>query len=365
LFVCKVIADVIVRPALLVLCCFCLSGCVRHSGPRMAPLQGPPMLGCHSVESDTRVDLNWIGPIATRDERRRDLWCRAVGPALVSSVDAQPDKAVAVAVVTWNTQVGSGSIRRLVEKLRSGELTGGAAAPEFVLLLQEVRRSGASVPDVPTGFNPPRRLGPELARSTDGTRPSDSNDIAEIARSLGLNLAYAPAMRNGAMREDRGNAILSSLPFDEVTVIELPMERQRRIAIAATLHGLRAGGASRALRVASVHLETRAGLLGDGPAAARQRQARALVEALSSTSMPTVIAGDLNTSQGDDEPAVDELRRGFPDAGPTRGPTWRGPLGLAATLDYLFARIPGTNLKVRRVPERFGSDHHPLIAMIP
>ena len=353
------------RLSWLVLCCSCLAGCVRQSGPLMAPLQGPPTLGCRSVESDARVDLNWIGPIATRDERRRDLWCRAVGPALVSSVKARPDKAATVAVVTWNTQVGSGNIRRLVEKLRSGELTGGAASREFVLLLQEVRRSGASVPDVPAGFNPPRRLGPGLARSADGTRPSDANDIAEIARSLALNLAYAPAMRNGAMREDRGNAILSSLPLDEVTVIELPMERQRRIAVAATLHGLRAGGESWALRVASVHLETRASLLRDGPAAARQRQARALVDALSSTSMPTVIAGDLNTSQGVGEPAVVELRRGFPDAGPTRGPTWRGPMGLAATLDHLFARMPGTRLDVHRIPDRLGSDHYPLVTVIP
>jgi endonuclease/exonuclease/phosphatase (EEP) superfamily protein YafD len=101
-----------------------------------------------------------------------------------------------------------------------------------------------------------------------------------------------------------------------------------------------------------------------GPAAARRRQAQALIDAISPASLPVIVGGDLNTSWGDDEPAVRELRRRFPDAERTAGATWAGPLGTSAKLDHLFARIGGQRLKVRRIRDRFGSDHCPLITVV-
>jgi endonuclease/exonuclease/phosphatase (EEP) superfamily protein YafD len=108
---------------------------------------------------------------------------------------------------------------------------------------------------------------------------------------------------------------------------------------------------------------------GGGPATARKRQAIALVDGLrraaSSPTEPTVVGGDFNTSWGFDEPAVKVLRDTFPDAVPPRvRVTWAGPLGTGALLDHLVARTGGKPIQVRRIDERFGSDHFPLLALI-
>jgi endonuclease/exonuclease/phosphatase (EEP) superfamily protein YafD len=77
-----------------------------------------------------------------------------------------------------------------------------------------------------------------------------------------------------------------------------------------------------------------------------------------------VIGGDLNTSWGDDEPAVRDMRRRFPDAERTPGSTWAGPLGMSAKLDHFFARTGGVRLEVSKVGDRFGSDHYPLLTVV-
>ena len=79
-----------------------------------------------------------------------------------------------------------------------------------------------------------------------------------------------------------------------------------------------------------------------------------------------IVAGDLNTWWGDDEPAVKELRQVFPDAEPIEArETWRGPLRTGNRLDYLFAKGIQPPVAVRRLNERFGSDHWPLLATVP
>src|SRR5262245_36233760 len=104
-----------------------------------------------------------------------------------------------------------------------------------------------------------------------------------------------------------------------------------------------------------------------GPLSARRRQAEALVHALANTLSIdgfTIVAGDFNAWLGEREPAIRVLREAFPGAAPLRdGPTWRGPMGLHATLDYLFARGV-RSIQVRRLPDRFGSDHYPLLAVV-
>ena len=191
----------------------------------------------------------------------------------------------------------------------------------------------------------------------------------DVARAHGFALVYAPSMRNGGFGttvegEDRGNAIVSTLPIADPVAIELPFERQRRVAVAATIGGRTTAGAAWTVRVADVHLDTSLALTRGGPFAARRRQAVALADALGPSPLPTVAGGDFNTWLGNREPAVRVLRRAFPDT-PAQGTaaTWRGPLGSHAVLDHVFARNVRV-VSVRRLSDRFGSDHYPLLALI-
>jgi endonuclease/exonuclease/phosphatase family metal-dependent hydrolase len=254
----------------------------------------------------------------------------------VRSPDAPNEAALPVAnriaIATWNTHMAAGDVRTFLERLREGELTRPTVVSGYVGLLQEVTRT--RIVGLPA--DPERRV------------------------------VFAPAMRIADGPEERGNAIVTNLPFTDVAVIELPFERQRRLALAVTVSGRATEDAAPwRLRIANVHLETRSSFVRGSPAAARGRQVRALVDVLASSTLPTVVAGDLNTSWGADEPGFKALRLAFPEAHRAdRGPTWVGPLGLGAPLDHLMARgLPG-ELDVRRVTDRFGSDHHPLVTVV-
>jgi len=342
-----------------------MSGCL--SQPRMAPYPfAEPPRDCRSRTEAPDVTVQWVSPAEASARKKIDEWCRSVGPVVAATApaDTQSRNSSVLTVATWNMNVGAGDLVSFVERLRRGEFTAPLAVGDFAILLQETYRVGPEVPRPGAiAFRIPKRLG----------AADPAADIRRLAASLELHLVYAPAMRNGAEEgdeeegaSDRGNAILSTLPLDEVTVVELPFERQRRVAVVATAHGTAAGNgpAPRKVRLVSTHFETRAGLTRGGPTAARRRQARALVQALAGDTTPLVIGGDFNTSYGNDEPAVHELRAAFPAGGQTRWATWRGPLGLSARLDHMFARVAGEDLVVRRVPERFGSDHHPLVTMV-
>ena len=166
-------------------------------------------------------------------------WCATVGPVVASSRQALQASAApsidTLAIVSWNVHVGGGDIAGFVRALRDGRFTGGKVVTDFVLLLQEVYRSGEHVP-------------PGVSRSAPvppAIRPTPSwgqrQDIVQIASALDLSLFYAPSMRNGhppdagSAAEDRGNAILATRGLDQLTAIELPFARMRRIAIAATM----------------------------------------------------------------------------------------------------------------------------------
>jgi endonuclease/exonuclease/phosphatase (EEP) superfamily protein YafD len=188
-------------------------------------------------------------------------------------------------------------------------------------------------------------------------------EITQWARALGLHLAYVPAMRNGPGLEDRGNAILATRPLADVEAIELPFSRQRRVAVAASIDVAAADGRRRTLRVATAHFDTGLALTRGGPAQLRLRSARTLVSAFHEVDGPVIIGSDLNASWGDDEPAVRLLRRHLPDASSLdRRSTWHGPAATRGRLDYLFARGAGRPVRVRRLSDRFGSDHYPLLA---
>jgi endonuclease/exonuclease/phosphatase family metal-dependent hydrolase len=314
-------------------------------------------------------------------------WCATVGPAVIiakptRTSDGTP--AEAIAIVSWNTHVGGGDVSALIQALESGQLTSGRPVRDFVLLLQEVYRAGPAVPDagdLSPGAPVPDRI---VEHPPSGSR----RDIVSVAQSLGLALYYVPSMRNGERTpgvdtrgphpgttpgvdtrgpEDRGNAILSTRPLSAFTAIELPFEKQRRVAIAANLGGAQSDGGAWQLRVASAHLDASAGArrLWVFASGARARQAKGLVDSLDlgEDNAPTVVGSDLNTwAAGPRESAYRQLRQSFPQTqDPAYGATFRGGL----TLDYMFFRLPQSwRATSRRAASRFGSDHHPVVGSL-
>jgi len=289
-------------------------------------------------------------------------WCATVGPVLFRPTPRAPSAPITdrVALVTWNVHVGSGDVVDFVHRLRRGEFTNGEPMNYFVLLLQETyRRDTAVPPQIPQGFPAPGRIAARTGRGP---------DISRVADELGLAVLYVPSMRNGLTSvdaEDRGNAIVANLTLHDPEVVELPFGHQRRaVAVSSvTAHGT--NGSAWRVRLADVHLDTALALMRGGPFKARQQQAAALVDALASKDAPTIVGGDFNTWRGAAEPAIALLRRAFPDTPPMpRLPTWQGPLGVHAQLDYVFFRGAVSSTSVVRLPSRFGSDHYPLIARI-
>jgi endonuclease/exonuclease/phosphatase family metal-dependent hydrolase len=320
---------------------------------------------CRQVVPAQSAAVAWTAPDDTRDLDELVRWCRTVGPLLVE-VPAEPPPAGALdrlPIVSWNVHVGGGDIGAIVGQLRRGELTGGRPAPHFVLLLQEAYREGNDVPQHLDADSP-------VPRGIVETPPTGiRRDVSTVARNEGLYLFYAPSMRNqrDGSDEDRGTAILSTLPLADLQVIELPFERQRRVALAATVTGRGASGDDWRLRVAAVQVDTALALTRGGPFAARKRQTEALVEALAmdDAALPMIVGGDFNTWLGPKEPALAVMRRAFPDT-PAQPATmtWRGPVGMAAALDYVFARGEFRSLATHRLPDRFGSDHYPLLTVV-
>lgn len=333
------------------------AACVKR--PTMAI---EPASGCRQVTGSSGATVTWIGPTDRRDVRALDRWCGGVGPIEVHAPPSDEPTADALAIVSWNVHVGGGDLPALIAALRRGDFTAGVPVQHFAILVQEAYRAGELVPALvgPDAAGPGRIL----ERPPNGER----RDIAEIARADGLTYVYAPSMRNGAAAptaEDRGNAILSSLPLDQIIAIELPFERQRRVAIAATIRGRTSGGAEWSLRLADAHLDTAFAVTRGGPIAARRRQADALIEALDlAGGTSIVVAGDFNTWLGPEEAAIRHLHRAFPDVKlPRTQATWSAGV-VGAVMDFVFAKAAGREITVRRLTERLGSDHYPLLAEI-
>lgn len=228
---------------------------------------------------------------------------------------ANPSGAVLLSVLSWNTHGGRGDLQRLIADLEAGVLI-GAPPRDYVLLLQEF----------------PNR---------------DEGSVG--SRKHALTLFASP------VRGATGNAIVSTIPLEDPRTIDLPRERQPRAAILAAI---RVGGQE--LFVVSTHLENRLGwlrgLFGDR---ARGRQAEALIQALPQGH--GIVGGDFNTMLGPDEPAWRVLLTRFPDTPHRPEPTFRDRL----VLDHLFFDLPdGWNVTRRVIPDRYRSDHHPVIADI-
>jgi endonuclease/exonuclease/phosphatase family metal-dependent hydrolase len=231
-----------------------------------------------------------------------------------------------------------------------------------ILLLQEVYRAG---PEVPAAL--PDAAG--FASRIRGFCPDGRRDEVEsFAAALGMHAYYVPSMRNGApllSDEDRGNAILSDLPLSGFSAVELPFERQRRVAVSATVTGADAEQRPWHLRLMSVHLDNMVGakrLWIAGGEYGRARQARGLLSSIPVDESPVVVAGDFNTWFGFSDQAYIETARVFPQ---TRVSDRRATFHGILRLDHLFYRLPeGWRASFRRADSRFGSDHYPLVATI-
>jgi endonuclease/exonuclease/phosphatase family metal-dependent hydrolase len=300
---------------------------------------------------------------------RLERWRRNVGApvaldlttALASGNDAA---ARSLVVLSWNVWIGRGRLLELVSRIRSGDFAAQGAEPDapLVVLAQEVYRSDSTIPAASTG-----RAGRMLVAQL-----GQQEDIVETARALGMNLRYAPSMRNGVMQSDRGNAILSTLPLEDAKAVELPLVLQRRVAVSAKV---RVGG--RDLCVVSAHLDPR------GPpghrwlgAAGRALQAQHLLTSLRDDTV--ILGADLNLGRGRYERAWRVLcDAGFSFGVPPSFPTWRHTFHALPrlVLDYLLVRDPFgavEHARVHRLDEHprdrgplvFGSDHHPLLARI-
>jgi endonuclease/exonuclease/phosphatase family metal-dependent hydrolase len=282
-----------------------------------------------------------------------------VGPAeLVVPSDPQPlrEPSSRLIVVNWNVHVGNGDVLVLIDRITSTERANGRGRPEFVLLLEEAVRQSAEIP-VGKRFKVPARI----------SRPDGKLDITALAHKLGWWMYYAPSMRNGdgtgALAEDRGNAILSSLPLQSVEQVELPFAVQRRVAVVATVADT---NDQARLRVAVTHFDTRAPLLQGwifGGPAARNRQAIQLVATLKrfqNDGLPLIVGGDLNTaiaSQG----VLDAMTQIAPRADCGSLPTH----AFGLRLDHLFADMPTDWARqCARAEAMFGSDHYPLVLSV-
>ena len=304
------------------------------------------------------------GPARQGDQRLAG-WRANVGACVAR--DASPPTAAgptALLVLSWNVWVGRGRLTEVVGRLRAGDFGPAGADPALplVILLQEALRAGSAVPERSNGWAPRERI----------YRSAPREDIVETADRLGLHLRYAPSMRNGPERSDRGNAILSSLPLAEASAVELPFEYQRRVAVTA-----RVALGRRPLRLVSAHLDPRGPVgykwLG---AAGRAVQMRHLLAALEDDTV--VLGADLNLGRGRAEPAWRSLMAaGFRFGVPAGIPSWRHTYHALPrlVLDYVLVRDRGAMVARARIsrldedaadrgPTVFGSDHHPLLARI-
>jgi endonuclease/exonuclease/phosphatase family metal-dependent hydrolase len=303
----------------------------------------------------TGSDVHWLRAAPERERRSIDRWCAGVGPpARISAGQPAEIFTGSFVVVTWNTHAGAGDIDALVADLRSGRLT-GAPVTSFVLLLQEAYRAGPEVPSR-TDVRWAAAAGPGAPRGT-------PIDAVAAAQRLGLSSVYVPSMRNGkpgVTQSDRGNAILSTLPLADLTAIELPLERQRRVAVGATI-SLNTRIGPLPIRFVSTHFTNMVmhhlWLLSES---GRLRQARALARTLPAEG-PLIIGGDFNAWFGFRDAAYRELaQRARPAETEDRRATF-GPL----RLDHVLFRLPhGWHSTLRRADQRYGSDHYPLVALV-
>ncbi len=333
------------------------AGTTAVEPPRLERPQSETACASRDAASDLRWHL-----VEPSDAVEMARWCRAVGAPLMVNAAATGGAPAMEEFVTlsWNAHLAEGQLPQLIDALKSGAFTNGRPVAHFAVLVQELYRRGDQVPP----FD--RR-----DRSAFAIVPRDpqSPDVEDYAAALGLWLLYVPSMRNGAeLREDRGNAIISSEPLHDPMAIELPLARQRRVAVGAGVDVVTATGLQR-LELINAHLEPlgapRTLWVFKNP---RGRQVRAILDLLDEPrySQPgiagVVLGGDFNTVLGGDR--EDGYRHARAWSRSLRAED-RRRTHMLGRLDYLFFRLgDGWSATTRRLDRKFGSDHYPVIGQL-
>jgi endonuclease/exonuclease/phosphatase family metal-dependent hydrolase len=361
-----------------------LSGCaIHHEMARTTPAGWcPDRVGSQDwrfsppgVDRSEAPPITWYSHPSPEDQESNGAWCETLGPPTVLPQPHGNLLSIATDTITfgtWNVWVGGGDLENFLaaELALACDADGPRPLPgfkPFVLLLQEAHQRSTLVPKVPKDAPIPWRTGPEA-------RASDALDVVGVAKSCGLALAYMPSSRNGwesdgAWGEDKGNAILSSLPLKDVVAIELPFEAGRKVAVGAEVRlPLDPGGPQGAkshleISVVSVHLDvasTLARTLTTGNRT-RERQTEGLLKALELhgwATGPSVVGGDFNTWSSRDA-ALKAMIRSYPQSPPITSQTTRGPF---PTDHVLFRAGPEGVLSLvpssyRVLKDPYGSDH--------
>lgn len=351
----------IVRLLHILLAAVAVSACTATSFAIARPA-GPdiPAISTSCNAREAVPSIRWhVGDPADAPQLAR--WCRAVGsPVFVAGTalpDSNPPALDELVTLSWNAHLAKGELAGLIERLRHGAFTGGRPVAHFVLLVQELYRHGDAVP----AFDIRDRSALAIRR-----RDPDVFDVDDYAATLGLAMLYVPSMRNGPeLREDRGNAIISSEPLLDPFALELPLARQRRVTLGAAVQVMTGNGARR-LEFIDAHLEPLSSpktlWLFKNP---RGHQVRSILELLVTPRFTdpslagVVLGGDFNT-----------VRAGAGEEAYRLARAWSSSLDredarnthMMGRLDYLFFKLAdGWSASTRRLDERFGSDHFPVI----
>lgn len=326
---------------------------------------GPTGRAPRDPDPDARLPVFEVAD--DREHRVLERWRRNVGAAVALDLARPaPEGVRELDLLCWNVAVGAGELDAMLLRLREREIGCDPARP-LVVLAQEVYRSDETVPPHPPE---PRHTGGDIT-------PPRPRDVVELAREHGLSLRYAPSMRNGAARSDRGNAVLSTAALGRAHAFVLLYINQRRVVVAAEVEGIPG------LTFVCAHLDV-ARRLGEAdapsrrPGVARAEQAARLARAVLALDAPggVVLAGDFNTPFGEWDPAYRRIvRAGFRPA--ERSWRWdhthHGFVRLL--LDHVFYHPAGgriASVRVERLDDHpldrgariFGSDHHPLLARV-
>jgi endonuclease/exonuclease/phosphatase family metal-dependent hydrolase len=293
--------------------------------------------------------VTWLR--SEREQPTLDRWCQSVGPPVFASAPITTGEISRLLILSWNVHVGGAQVEELVSKIRQDS---SYVDTGLVVLLQETFRGGADVPEsYPDDLRVPRSIRPR--------RPA--LDIVALAARLGMSVAYVPSMRNGdattlEAREDRGNAVLSTEPLDDIRAIELPFGKQRRVAIVARV----TPRANRTpIRVVVTHFDTNSD---------RVFQAEALADRIATLSdMPLIVGGDLNSRRGFRDKAVAAISSmvGLESCGTGRTSRW--PLRLDVPFFFLIGRVdfifstlaPEVTRTCQTLRDTYDSDHLPLL----
>jgi endonuclease/exonuclease/phosphatase family metal-dependent hydrolase len=350
-------------PAVLVLIVIVAASCViPHEMGQVTPTPT-----CASSSNSSSQGLTWYSPTEVRDAKLNRAWCETVAPPVVKTSPDGPFRSWqagdALVVVAWNVYVGGGDLLDFLREELGLDCTGSRprmrpSSMPFVLLLQETYRRASFLLPVDEGPLIPWRIEPN-------PRPGAELDIEDAAHRCGLALVYVPSARNGhdlegIPPEDKGNAILSTVPLSDLVAIELPFEAGRKVAVGATVRA--PNGAD--LRVVSVHLDVsstlyRTLITGNGT---RLRQVSGLTDVL--TDLPeegsfaaTVVGGDFNTWSVR-ESALVHMQQHFPesprDALGTRGEFPTDHIFLVRDETRGLEMVPGS---YRLVEDSHLSDH--------